>query len=239
MVKRLTLRTVGGISALVTVACFVVGIALMVTAGVQVLIPETGQNGIDWMHDVDEAGGLFFAGAWLVVFGGFFGVAALIAFYDALRDAGEVLILAPIAAVIGLTLVTISHAIPIAMAYELVPAYVDAGGSTQQSLAATSDTLASICLLTNYAGNALNWGVVVPLYGFAILSTRVVPRWLGWLALFVGALGGWIGLIAPASSVIEGLTFPAFVGFFVWMAGMGITLLRRREREELVPATTT
>jgi hypothetical protein len=211
----------------------------MVIAGVQVLIPETGQNGLDWIRDVDQADGLFFVGAWLVVFGGFFGIAALIGFYDALREAGEVLILAPIAAVVGLTLVTISHAIPIAMAYELVPAYVDASGSTQESLAATSDTLASICLLTNYAGNALNWGVVVPLYAWAILSTRVVPRWLGWLALFVGVLGGWIGLLGPASSVIEGLTFPAFVGFFVWLAGMGVVLLRRREREELIPAATT
>ena len=237
--RQLTLRTVGGVAALVTVACFVVGIAFMVTAGVQVLIPETGQNGLDWIHDVDAAGGLFFVGAWLVVFGGFFGLAALIAFYDVLREAGEVLIFAPIAGVVGMTLVTISHAIPIAMAYELVPAYVDASGATQESLAATSDTLASICLLTNYAGNALNWGVVVPLYAWAILSTRVVPRWLGWLALFVGVLGGWFGLLGPASSVIEGLTFPAFVGFFVWMAGMGVALLRRRERGELVPAATT
>jgi hypothetical protein len=138
-----------------------------------------------------------------------------------------------------MTLVTISHAVPIAMAYELVPAYVDANASTQESLAVTSDTLAMICLLTNYVGNALNWGVTVPLYAFAILSTHVVPRWLGWLALFVGVLGGWIGLLGPASSVIEGITFPAFLGFFVWLASMGVVLLRRRGREELVPAATS
>jgi hypothetical protein len=223
----------------VTVAFFAVGIALMAIGGVQVLIPETGSNGLEWIRDVDDSGNLFIAGAWLVVFGGVFALAALIGFFDALREAGQVLILAPIAGAIGMTLVTISHAVPIAMAYELVPGYVSASGSTQESLAVTSDTLAMICLLTNYVGNALNWGVVVPLYGFAILSTNVVPRWIGWLALFVGALGGWIGLLAPASSVIEGLTFPAFVGFFVWLASMGVALLRRREREELVPAATT
>ena len=120
------------------------------------------------------------------------------------------------------------------MAYELVPAYTS-GGASQSSLDVTSDVLAMICLLTNYVGNALNWGVVVPLYGFAILTTRAVPRWIGWLALFVGALGGWIGLLGPASSVIEGLTFPAFLGFFVWMASMGVVLLRRRDRPELQP----
>lgn len=49
---------------------------------------------------------------------------------------------------------------------------------------------------------------------------------------------GWIGLLGPASSVTEGITFPAFLGFFVWMASMGVVLLRRQEREELVRAAT-
>jgi hypothetical protein len=39
--------------------------------------------------------------------------------------------------------------------------------------------------------------------------------------------------------VIEGITFPAFLGFFVWLASMGVVLLRRRGREELVPAATS
>lgn len=69
--RHLTLRTVGAVCALVTVACFLVGIALMATSGVQVLIPETGQSGLDWIRDVDESN-LFFVGAWLVVFGGLF-----------------------------------------------------------------------------------------------------------------------------------------------------------------------
>ena len=58
------------------VAFFVVGIAFMATSGVQVLIPETGQNGRDWIADVDDAGGLFVVGAWLVVFGGLIGLIA-------------------------------------------------------------------------------------------------------------------------------------------------------------------
>lgn len=70
--RHLTLRTVGAVCALVTVACFLVGIALMATSGVQVLIPETGQSGLDWIRDVDESSNLFFVGAWLVVFGGLF-----------------------------------------------------------------------------------------------------------------------------------------------------------------------
>jgi hypothetical protein len=36
--------------------------------------------------------------------------------------------------------------------------------------------------------------------------------------------------------VIEGLTTPAFLGFFVWIASMGVALLRRPAGERLVPA---
>jgi hypothetical protein len=32
-------------------------------------------------------------------------------------------------------------------------------------------------------------------------------------------------LLAPASDVIDGITFIGFVGFFVWMAAMGVSLL--------------
>ena len=55
-----------------TVACFVVGFALLATSRVQVLIPETGQSGLDWIRDVDESSNVFFVRAWLVVFGGLF-----------------------------------------------------------------------------------------------------------------------------------------------------------------------
>ena len=121
--KNLSLTTVGAVSAVLTVVCFVVGIVLMASSGVQVLIPETGEGGLEWIADVDDAGGTFFAGAWLAVLGGVLGAVALIGFYAALRDAGPVMVLAPILGAVGLTLVTISHLTPIAMAYELVPGY--------------------------------------------------------------------------------------------------------------------
>ena len=44
------------------------------------------------------------------------------------------MILAPILGAVGLTLVTVSHLIPIAMGYELVPAYVDANPAEQATL---------------------------------------------------------------------------------------------------------
>jgi hypothetical protein len=125
------------------------------------------------------------------------------------------------------------------MGYELVPAYINAAPAGQATLAATADTFATTALVTNAAGNFLNFGVVVPLYAVAIVTTRVLPRWIGWLGLLVGALAGWLGLLSPASSVIASIANIGFIGFFVFMLSMGIALLRRRSKiDEAAQAST-
>jgi hypothetical protein len=129
-----SLTTVGAACAIATVIAFVAGFAFMGTSGVQVLIPPTGKDGLDWIRDVDDAGGTFFVGAWLVILGGVLGIPALIGFYNALRRVGSWLILAPILSSVGLTLVTLSHLIPIAMAYELVPGYTAADAAAKTSV---------------------------------------------------------------------------------------------------------
>jgi Domain of unknown function (DUF4386) len=214
---------IGAWCAIGLVVAFVAGIALMAASGVQVLIPETGEDGLDWIRDVEDASGAFFLGAWLGIAGGILGIVGLVGFYQALRGAGEWLLLAPILGVVGLTLVTISHLLPIAMAYELVPNFT----ATQ---ADTFDTFAAQAQVLNYTGDVILWGVVVPMYAVAILRTGLVRRWIGWLAVVVGIFAGLGEALSPASSVIDGITFIGFVAFFVWMAAMGATLLRGETR---------
>jgi hypothetical protein len=50
---------------------------------------------------------------------------------------------------------------------------------------------------------------VVPLFAFASLKTRLVPRWISYVGIAAAALAGWL------------------VAFFVWTAAMGVALLRR------------
>jgi hypothetical protein len=237
--RDLKLTTIGAWCGILTTASFVVGIALMAASGVQVLIPETGgHKTIDWIDDVNGASGAFFAGAWFVILGGFFAFLAIVGFYFALRDAGPVMLLAPVLGGIGMGLVQISHMIPIAIGYRLAPDYADATGATQASLGSTAGMFASLAHVLNYSGDALVWGVVVPLLAWAILATRVVARWIGWLGLVTGVFAGWLGLLSPASSLIDGLTFIGFVGFFVFNAALGVALLRRRpSRDELAPVS--
>jgi hypothetical protein len=66
---------------------------------------------------------------------------ALVGFYGTLQWAGPVMILAPILGAVGLTLVTVSHLIPIAMSYELVPAYLAADPGRHATRAVTGGRL--------------------------------------------------------------------------------------------------
>jgi hypothetical protein len=236
--RRADLITVGAVCAVLTTICFVAGIALMASSGVQMLIPDTGKSALDWIKDVDGASGLFFSGAWLVIVGGAFALVAFVGFWCAFRETSELMILGPILGGVGMTLVTISHLLPIAMAYELVPGYVVASGAAKDSLTVTTDTLVSTALVLNYTGDVLVWGVVVPLYAWAALKTAIVPRWIGWLGIGTAFAAGWVGLLSPAFSVLEGITFLGFVAFFLWMASMGVALLRRGPRGEELSAAT-
>ncbi len=236
--RNISLTTAGAVCALITVAGFVTGIVLMASSGVQVLIPETGKDGLEWIADVQDAGDLFIAGASIVVFAGLFGLVAFIGFYDALRDAGPLLIIAPAAGAAGMVLVTISHATPIAIALELAPGYTAANEATRASLVVTADTFAQFCLLMNYFGDILVWGVTTPLLAIAVLKTSVAPRWIGWVGIVSAFFGGWLGLLSPVSSIVEGLSTIGFFAFFVFFASLGVALLRRRTPTGAAEAVT-
>jgi hypothetical protein len=224
--KRLAITVVGAWSAILILPVFVAGAALLSSGGASDLLPETGQAGRDWLAAVASDTG-FAAGGWLVVLMGYLAAVAFVGFYYELRHAGQVLILAPVLGVVGMVLVQVSHLIPIGMSYELAPAYV-ADGADRATLGVLSDTFAATALIINAAGNALVWGVTVPLFAWAVLSTRALPRWIGWLGFVVAVFAGWMGLFGWASSLIEGVSTIGFLAFFIFMPSMGISILRRR-----------
>jgi LytS/YehU family sensor histidine kinase len=72
------------------------------------------------------------------------------------------------------------------------------------------------------------------MFAVAVLRTRALPRWIGWLGILVGALAGWLGLLSPASGVVESISSIGFIGFFVFMLSMGVAILRRHEDRQTV-----
>ena len=71
------------------------------------------------------------------------------------------------------------------------------------------------------------FGVVVALYAWAILKTKILPRWIGWFGVITAVFAGWLGAAAPASRQLQDATFIGLVAFFIWIAAMGIAILRR------------
>jgi hypothetical protein len=226
--QRLKLTTVGAWCAILVLPVLIAGGTLLGRSGAADLLPATGAPGKDWLVAVASDSG-FAGGGWLLIAMGFLVIVAFVGFYRFLASAGELLILAPTAGIVGMSLVQVSHLVPIAMAYELAPAYVQAGAD-KATLGSVSDTLAAVSQVTNAGGDALVWGVAVPLFAWAILATRALPRWVGWLGFVTAVFGGLLGLLAPLSSAVDGLSTIGFLAFFIFMLCMGITMLRRRSR---------
>lgn len=241
MLGRLTVERVGAWCAILVLPLFALGGVLLSTSGAGDLIPGTGAAVREWLTAVGENPGSYAAGGWVLILMGYVAMVALISFYFVLREAGPVLILAPVLGAAALLLVQVSHLIPIGMAYELAPAYSTGGLVERLTIGNTADTLAAISLVINAAGNAVGWGVAVPLYAWAILTTRALPRWLGWLGLLVAVLAGWLGLLAPVSDLLGTISTIGFIGFFVFMFCMGIAILLRtsRRRQQRVAVTTS
>jgi hypothetical protein len=54
-------------------------------------------------------------------------------------------------------------------------------------------------------------------------------------AVFVG----WLGLLSPVSSIVEGISTIGFLAFFIFMASLGVALFRRTAPDavQLPPVT--
>lgn len=221
-------RTVSGAAAVLTVVSFVTGVVLMASSGVETIIPDPGAAALRWAGQVEDGGQLFLAGGWLVVVGGLFAAVALVALYELALLAGRWLVVAPVLAAVAMTLVTISHLVPVALAGHLTSDFASADGAEKASLGSTIKTFADFSQVLNLTGDELLWGVVVPLYAFAILRTRLVPRWIGWLGFVTALFGGWLGLLGVLVPALD-VSGIGFLAFFVWMASLGVSLLRGRE----------
>ena len=232
---RTDAHTVAGCSALGTALVFAVGVALMVVSGVESLIPDSGTAALAWVAQVRSGGDTFAAGGWLVVVGGILALVAFVGFYLVLASRGKKLTVATSLAVLALTLVTISHLIPLAMARQLAQGYMAADPASRAGQALLIETLADLSQVLNVTGDVVLWGVVLPLFAYATLKLRVVPRWVAWLGLGTTVFGGWLGLIGIFIPAID-VSFLGFVAFFVWLAAMGISLLRRAGRDTAVSA---
>jgi len=154
-------------------------------------------------------------GHWFDVLGGLLLIPAALGFYQALRQAGPLPLIAVVAFLTGVIFLFFHEFIRLGIAYELAPGITDA--------------LSQTGWLAAGVGSALFFLIGVPLFSFAILRTSVVPKWIGWLGLIVVAAQ--LALAMVLLGVFESIRPPWFLArtFLVWLVAMGVVLLRLKE----------
>jgi hypothetical protein len=81
-------------------------------------------------------------------------------------------------------------------------------------------------------------GVIVMLLGLAMLSTRVLPHWVGWLAIVYGLAGlGLVGITGDADPLLH-LVMPIVIGILLLLRRYQVPAGSRREEVSTVASTT-
>jgi len=75
-------------------------------------------------------------------------------------------------------------------------------------------------------------------YGGAVLSTRVLPHWVGWLAIVYGLAGlGLVGVTGDADPFLH-LVLPMVIGILLLLRRYQVPAGSQREEEATVASTT-
>lgn len=179
-------------------------------------------------------------GAWVAVhLVEFVGVATalagLLVLYRVLRVSGEAPVLAGFAA--GATIAAaacwaVLQGLDGVALKQAVDAWVGASGAQEEIRFDNAETV-----------RWLEWGfqtyfrvllgLSLALFGAAILVTRLIKRWLGWVAVLAGALSAALGIVVAYEGLESGFDAaagPAFlVVMLVFAIGLLVTGLRRRQ----------
>lgn len=137
--------------------------------------------------------------------------ALLVIFFSALRAAARERVVAPGAGPTVMVAGAVLWASGLLLGSTLALGLAGAGDNEQAAVAETLNVLGAVSWIPFIAGI----GVTLIGAGMTTLRTRMLPRWLGWVALVVGVAS----LAGPGG----------FLGFFVgplWMLVAGVVLLR-------------
>ena len=218
---------ISGICGILAVVAIVTAAIIAPFGGIQAPPEPTTAGAVEWLEDIDNSrlaalalgfGFIFYALILIYILG----------LWEYLKEANSPLIIAVPAAAGGLILLTVDAVIQLAMAYELASRYAEAGEAVKPVLAAFASTLAVIRQVAFSLGTVLLQGVGVSLLGLAILRTAKLPRWLGWLGIIGGLVGGWLGALEPLSPIFDVILGVGFAAFLGWILAGGILLLKRR-----------
>ena len=225
---NMSLVRVGGVCAILVTVSIIVAIIFRGATDLPGLKDLT-DDAERWLLSVDANRTAFLSYMWFLLLGSVLLIPAALGFYQALRVAGALLWIAVAAMFTGALLYIASNMTLIGMAYELVPGYVEASETIRPALAAMASTLGATSRVALTLAGFPFLGIGLALFSLAVLRTSVVPRWVGWLGLAAALLGGWPQPLRDVSEVFTAVGGLGLLVFLVWMAAMGVALLRLKE----------
>jgi hypothetical protein len=219
----MNLVKIGGVCSILLVVFIVVWIALSSASGVE----ENPDNIQAYLQGVPN-NTMYSASGWFVVVGLMLMIAAALGFYQTLRDAGRLSLLALAFFLVGITVTLASVGLFIGIEHQLVPSYATAAEAMKPTLAVMASTLQEAAIWTFSLGLFLSFGIGAILFGFGALSTSVVRHWIGWLGIFAGILMVCFFLSA-LSDILKNIGGIALFLVLIWTIAMGVSLLRLRD----------
>jgi len=220
---NMNLVKVGGVCAILLVAFIVVWIILSSASGVEDN-PDNIQAYLQGVHNNT----MYSASGWFALVGLALVIPAALGFYQALRDARRLSLLALVFFLVGVTVTLASVGLFVGVERQLVPSYAAASEAIKPTLAVVASTLLEAAIWVFSLGLFLSFGIGAILFGFGTLRTSVVRHWIGWLGVIAGILMVcfFLGLL---SDILKYIGMVAFILILIWTAAMGVSLLRLRE----------
>ena len=220
---KMNLVKVGGVCAILVVAFIVVWIILSGVSGVE----ENPDEIQAYLRDVHN-NAMYSASGWFLLVGLALVIPAALGFYQALREAGRLSLLALAFFLVGVTTAFASTGLFLGMEGQLMPGYAAAGEAMKPPLAVVASTLLETALAGFSLGFFLSFGIGAVLFSIGALGTSVIRHWIGWLGVVAGVLMVCF-FLTIFWDVLEYIGVVAFILVLVWTLAMGVSLLRLRE----------
>lgn len=113
----------------------------------------------------------------------------------------------------------------------LAQAWMNAPAAEQAAAFRVAHALALVDLAIFSIWTIVFFGVTIILYGLAVSTSNVYPRWLGWVAVLAGLGSALIGLrlaYRGPSVLVINILFPVFsIIITIWVFVMGVLLWRK------------
>lgn len=222
--RRIDLQSIGGACALVYSVLVIVSFVLVLGSGV----PQA-QGAAQFLPILAREKDVGVGVSTLFIIMPLLVAVAGLGFFQMLRRAGSITWLALFCFVGGGLAIIYRGFTWLAMTLELAPAYVKADAAGKETLAAVGNTLHVFALGADMVGAVLIGGLGALIFSIVMLRQGIGPRWLAWLGIAAAFVGGWLTLLNRVSVTAGQIGNIGDVGFFVWMAGVGILTWRRPE----------